>query len=264
MKKLFPFSFRRFSSYVARRLRDRSRRQDGFSLRRVRRGVRHRLVVACVIGDGEADTGRWPCWLPQVPQPSATGACRPASDVLDQHPCASSLDPKSSTSSARCAGTAYVEGDDPKTAELMAPSTLSSRAPLQRRRGRWRPRTVADDRVALLERLAARSWTARSRAFGPRAVARRRAAPAVDSRRWCALQPPSCSIRPGGCCRPDCARPRGQRRMGAYPHTNGGVLLRDLRMPDYRTHAVPWPHRARWTPRTPACWAVSCVTSSPE
>ena len=27
--------------------------------------------------------------------------------------------------------------------------------------------------------------------------------------------------------------PRGRRRMGANPHTNGGVLLRDLRMPDY-------------------------------
>ena len=32
--------------------------------------------------------------------------------------------------------------------------------------------------------------------------------------------------------------PRGQRRMGANPHTNGGVLLRDLRMPDFRAHAV--------------------------
>lgn len=32
--------------------------------------------------------------------------------------------------------------------------------------------------------------------------------------------------------------PRGERRMGANPHTNGGVLLRDLRMPDFRVHAI--------------------------
>lgn len=33
--------------------------------------------------------------------------------------------------------------------------------------------------------------------------------------------------------------PAGNRRMSANPHTNGGELLRDLRMPEIRTHAVP-------------------------
>ncbi|WP_447007523.1 phosphoketolase family protein [Saccharothrix isguenensis] len=32
--------------------------------------------------------------------------------------------------------------------------------------------------------------------------------------------------------------PTGDRRMSANPHTNGGRLLRDLRMPDFREHAV--------------------------
>jgi xylulose-5-phosphate/fructose-6-phosphate phosphoketolase len=40
--------------------------------------------------------------------------------------------------------------------------------------------------------------------------------------------------------------PRGTRRMGANPHANGGALLRDLRLPDYRDHAVAVP--ARGTP----------------
>jgi xylulose-5-phosphate/fructose-6-phosphate phosphoketolase len=35
--------------------------------------------------------------------------------------------------------------------------------------------------------------------------------------------------------------PKGDRRMGANPHTNGGVLLRDLIMPDFRDHAVKVP-----------------------
>ena len=33
--------------------------------------------------------------------------------------------------------------------------------------------------------------------------------------------------------------PAGDRRMSANPHANGGVLLRDLRMPDFRDYAVP-------------------------
>lgn len=32
--------------------------------------------------------------------------------------------------------------------------------------------------------------------------------------------------------------PRGDRRMGANPHANGGAALRDLRLPDYRTYAL--------------------------
>ena len=32
--------------------------------------------------------------------------------------------------------------------------------------------------------------------------------------------------------------PKGARRMSANPHTNGGLLLRDLRLPDFRDYAV--------------------------
>ncbi len=35
--------------------------------------------------------------------------------------------------------------------------------------------------------------------------------------------------------------PTGAHRMGANPHANGGILLRDLKMPDFRTHAVKVP-----------------------
>ncbi len=40
--------------------------------------------------------------------------------------------------------------------------------------------------------------------------------------------------------------PTGNRRMGANPHANGGMLLRDLRMPDFRDYGVDVP-----TPGTP-------------
>jgi len=32
--------------------------------------------------------------------------------------------------------------------------------------------------------------------------------------------------------------PRGEHRMSANPHGNGGLLLRDLRMPDFRKYAI--------------------------
>ena len=35
--------------------------------------------------------------------------------------------------------------------------------------------------------------------------------------------------------------PKGPRRMGANPHANGGLLLRDLRMPDFREYAIAVP-----------------------
>jgi xylulose-5-phosphate/fructose-6-phosphate phosphoketolase len=35
--------------------------------------------------------------------------------------------------------------------------------------------------------------------------------------------------------------PTGERRMGANPHANGGILLRDLRMPDFRDYALKVP-----------------------
>jgi xylulose-5-phosphate/fructose-6-phosphate phosphoketolase len=43
-----------------------------------------------------------------------------------------------------------------------------------------------------------------------------------------------------GALRPELAAlaPEGERRMGANPHANGGLLLRELEMPDFRDHAV--------------------------
>jgi len=32
--------------------------------------------------------------------------------------------------------------------------------------------------------------------------------------------------------------PKGSRRMGANPHANGGLLRKELRLPDFRAYAV--------------------------
>ena len=61
------------------------------------------------------------------------------------------------------------------------------------------------------------------------------------------------SYRPGelfdaaGALRPElkALAPKGARRMSANPHANGGLLRRELSLPDFRDYAVPVPHAGR-------------------
>ncbi|OLD48749.1 MAG: phosphoketolase [Actinobacteria bacterium 13_1_40CM_2_65_8] len=60
---------------------------------------------------------------------------------------------------------------------------------------------------------------------------------------WMRSYRPDELFDPKGRLVPDLAAlpPRGERRMSANPHANGGHLLRDLRLPDFRDYAVPVP-----------------------
>jgi xylulose-5-phosphate/fructose-6-phosphate phosphoketolase len=61
--------------------------------------------------------------------------------------------------------------------------------------------------------------------------------------RWMKSYKPAELFDGTGRLRPELAdlAPRGTRRMGANPHANGGILLRDLKMPDFRDYAVALP-----------------------
>ena len=54
--------------------------------------------------------------------------------------------------------------------------------------------------------------------------------------------------------------PKGERRMSANPHANGGLLLRDLRLPDFRDYAVKVTTPGAIRPSPPASWESSCAT----
>ncbi len=56
--------------------------------------------------------------------------------------------------------------------------------------------------------------------------------------------------------------PKGERRMGANPHANGGILLRDLRMPDFQDYAAQSRCRVRRGSVTRTSWGRSFATSS--
>ena len=138
--------------------------------------------------------------------------------------------------------------------------------------GRGRAAALADDRAAHAEGLdrpeGGRRPAGRGHvALAPGAARRARrepGAPAPARGRGCAATGPrSCSTTTA---RPRASsprwRPRGERRMGANPHANGGLLLRDLRLPDFRDYAVdvPAPAHGRRARRR-ACSARSCATS---
>ena len=68
--------------------------------------------------------------------------------------------------------------------------------------------------------------------------------------------------RPAACPSSRALAPAGERRMSANPHANGGALLRDLVLPDFRDYAVEVPQaRRRRSARRRACSAASCATS---
>jgi xylulose-5-phosphate/fructose-6-phosphate phosphoketolase len=61
---------------------------------------------------------------------------------------------------------------------------------------------------------------------------------------WMLSYGPAALFDADGCPRPEVVAhaPRGDRRMSANPHANGGLLLRDLRLPDFGDYAVDVTH----------------------
>ncbi len=72
-----------------------------------------------------------------------------------------------------------------------------------------------------------------------------------------------------GALRPELAAlaPEGECRMGANPHANGGRLLRDLELPDFRRYAVDVPapaHTSSEATRVLGAWLRDVVSGNPE
>ena len=53
--------------------------------------------------------------------------------------------------------------------------------------------------------------------------------------------------------------PKGEQRMSANPSANGGLLLRDLDLPDFHNYTVAVPEPGRFRVNPPACWGNSCA-----
>jgi xylulose-5-phosphate/fructose-6-phosphate phosphoketolase len=61
--------------------------------------------------------------------------------------------------------------------------------------------------------------------------------------------------------------PEGDRRMSANPHTNGGLLIRDLELPDFREYAVDVPAPAKVTSEAThvlGVWLRDVIKANPD
>ena len=222
------------------------------------------LIVACVVGDGEAETGPMATsWHSnKFLNPVRDGAVLPILHLNGYkiaNPTVLARIPHEELDQLfRGYGYVphFVEGDDPKTMHQLMAETLEKvvndiRA-IQDGRADERLQgapEMADDRHAHAEGLDLpegdrRQARGRLLARPPGADGRHGEARARHHpRRLDEELPPRRAVRRGGRLEPEIAAlaPAGTRRMSANPHTNGGVLLRELRLPDFRDYAVEVP-----------------------
>jgi xylulose-5-phosphate/fructose-6-phosphate phosphoketolase len=223
------------------------------------------LIVACVIGDGEAETGPLAtAWQStKFLNPVGDGAVLPIlhlngykisnptvlarieDEELEQYLRGCGWDPR------------FVEGDEPEEMHELMAGTLEEAV----------ERIIEIQHIARISGDAARprwpmivlkspkGWTGPKVVDGLRVEGTFRAhqVPLLVDREhpehlsqlesWLRSYKPDELFDEKGRLVPELAElaPEGDRRMGANPHTNGGALLRDLRMPDFRPHAVDVP-----------------------
>ncbi|MGW4679520.1 phosphoketolase family protein [Micromonospora taraxaci] len=223
------------------------------------------LVVACVIGDGEAETGPLAgSWLSNVfLNPARDGAVLPIlhlngykianPTVLARIPEADLLD--------LLRGSGYqpyvVAGDDPAQVHRILAATmdraLDEIAEIQRRA---RSQGVVErPRWPMIVLRTPKGWTGPREVDGaqvegtfhahqvPLAGVRDNPAHLAELERWLRSYRPEELFDATGAPVDEVRAlpPRGDRRMSANPVTNGGVVLRDLTLPDFRDYAVEVP-----------------------
>ncbi len=223
------------------------------------------LIVACIVGDGEAETGPLAtAWHSnKFLNPISDGAVLPilhlnGYKISNPTILARIEDDELEQFFRGCGWTPhFVEGNDPATMHELMASTLEkvieeihdiqehARSTNDNTRPRW-PMIVLK---------SPKGWT------GPEVVDglqiegtfRSHQVPLlVDAdhpdhvkllENWMKSYKPEELFDENGSLMPELAElaPKGNKRMGANLHTNGGVLLKDLRMPDFHKHAVHVP-----------------------
>ncbi len=223
------------------------------------------LIVACVVGDGESETGPLAtAWHSnKLLDPATDGAVLPILHLngfkISNPTIPARIEREELEQYFRGCGWTpwFVEGDDPEKMHALMAATMdkvienirtiqaNARSGKDTSRPRW-PMIVLN---------SPKGWT------GPVVVDglqiegtfRSHQVPLlVDSdhpdhvgllESWMKSYRPEELFDNQGRLMPELAQlaPEGNRRMGSNPHTNGGTLLRDLRMPDFRIHAVTVP-----------------------
>ncbi|HVY69307.1 MAG TPA: phosphoketolase family protein, partial [Verrucomicrobiae bacterium] len=222
------------------------------------------LLVACVVGDGEAETGPLATsWHSnKFLNPARDGAVLPILHLNGYKiagPTVLARIPKDELE-ALFRGYGYdprfVEGDEPEVMhQLMAATLDAAVADIQRIQQEARAKGFKTrPRWPMIILRSPKGWT------GPKMVDGKKTEGTFRSHqvpmegmsspehlrlleRWMKSYEPRKLFDREGKLVPELAElsPRGERRMSANPHANGGLLLRELQLPEFRQYAVKVP-----------------------
>src|SRR5712664_2158080 len=225
------------------------------------------LIVACVVGDGEAETGPLATsWHSnKFLNPARDGAVLPILHLNGYKIAGPTVLARITHEELDALFRGYghtpyfVEGDDPAVVHQALAATLDTAldeiARVQRAaRSKgfdWRQRP----RWPMIVLRTPKGWTGPHEVDGklvegtwrshqvPLAGLFEKPDHVALLERWMRSYRPEELFDERGRLRPELAvlAPEGARRMSANPHTNGGLLLKDLRLPDFREYAVDVP-----------------------
>ena len=223
------------------------------------------LIVACIVGDGEAETGALAtAWHSNKFLNAVTdGAVLPILHLngykISNPTVLARIEPEELEQFFRgCGWTPYfVEGDDPETMhQLMAAAVDKAIEDIKRMQENARVnKDSTRPRWPMIVLRSPKGWTGPKEVDGqkvegtfnshqvPLLVDAAHPDHVRDLEKWMKSYRPEELFDEKGCLIDELAQlaPEGDRRMGANPHTNGGNLLSDLRMPDFREHAIDVP-----------------------
>jgi xylulose-5-phosphate/fructose-6-phosphate phosphoketolase len=223
------------------------------------------LIVACVVGDGEAETG--PCatsWHSiRFLNPAQDGAVLPILHLNGYKIANPALLARISRQELESLFVGYgyaphyLEGDDPLVMHRQMAETLETiLAEIRNIQARAREGRLDRSRWPLLILKTPKGWTGPGIVDGkpventwrshqvPISELRERPDHLKILEDWMKNYRPEQLFDSDGRLKPDLAAlaPTGRRRMGMNPHANGGILLEPLRLPQFRDYAVDVRH----------------------
>lgn len=219
------------------------------------------LIVACVIGDGEAETGPLATsWHSnKFLNPATDGAVLPILHLNGYKIASPTVLARISHEELDQLFRGYgykpyfVEGRDPRTMHQLMAATLDAVvAEIKKIQRAARTKGFTGrPRWPMIVLRSPKGWTCPKSIDGKRAEDywRSHQVPMGDMdkpghikilEQWMKSYKPRELFDKAGRLRPELAElaPKKARRMSANPQTNGGLLLKDLRLPDFRTYAV--------------------------
>lgn len=223
------------------------------------------LIVACVVGDGEAETGPLAAaWHSnKFLNPVTDGAVLPILHLNGYKIANPAVLARISHEELESLFVGYgykpyfVEGSDPETMhQLMAETLDTVIAEIQAIQHNARTNGVTTrPRWPMIILRTPKGWTGPKEVDGqkiedywrshqvPLADLAKKPAHVKLLEEWMKSYKPEELFDKTGKLIPELAElaPKGHRRMGDNPHANGGILLKDLRMPDFRNYAVDVP-----------------------